>query len=744
LGEIKKTARLIFKAGVKVEVFIEEVCYPATVVEDLGNDLFSVEYNCSENNGESKLCRVTVDHLHVRPSVPQVRVLSFGLLEKVDAFVDFGWLSGVITKKLADSRYIVYFKHTNKEKEVSYLDLRPHIEWINDQQFVPHQVSISNGVEHDELRETVSIKFTNAIGDKSICIDKQTSVVRTSMKRSKLTNLGSNLKPSKKSKADITSDDLGLANGSQSKEVSNPVVGQASNKAEKVYSVKKKIRKREKGVELKRHMITLAKKKGKLSGDSKDTKTLPQGDSSPTTTPNIVERKFGVPIPVIMGLQCYAVTSSKSKKTAQLTSKSPQNVETMTPKQLTSESSQNVETKKTKQLTSKSPHNVETMKRKQLTSKSPQSVETKTPKQLTSKSQNVVEPEEPQSGVSLAPKATCNQEKRETDGDTTTKKRGRPKAKPKTPSAENNENGDVSVKEPYRNVELPLQQDKYDKPIKGKRAKRRMISLNTTSSPPQDAQDSSKQKENGDSETNVEKSLDTVSDNQPLSRWFAEKQALATLESTGKKPTENSKSLSIVSNGDGQSQVLTFEKRSALWGTMESMEVFRLFPQKPHFRPLDNLTESARERHAINKMVDFSSVYEDMRRLRIDHPRVSIEDHLETLSDLETHGFDVSPLRNRLTELISLKDKREALESRSKKVKDNIESQRVVVQKLDKEIKSIDKRLADLKAKRDRALKEKEKKDSEVADLEAEICEIEDRMRDCLCEFDELATTSFD
>lgn len=198
-----------------------------------------------------------------------------------------------------------------------------------------------------------------------------------------------------------------------------------------------------------------------------------------------------------------------------------------------------------------------------------------------------------------------------------------------------------------------------------------------------------------------------------------------------------------MSNGDGQSQALTFEKRSALWETMESMEAFHLFPQKPHFRPLDNLKESARERNAINKMVDFSSVYEDMRRIRIDHPRASIEDHLETLADLEAHGFDVSMLRNRLTELISFKDQRERLESRSKEVKDNIESQRVEVQKLDKEIESIDKRLANLMAKRDRVFKEKEKKDSEVVDLQAEIREIADGICECQCKFEELATTSF-
>ncbi|KAL8252918.1 hypothetical protein R6Q59_036611 [Mikania micrantha] len=139
-------ARLIFRAGTKVEVLFEEeilsdVWFPATVVEDLGNNLFLVEYNCSGINGKSKLDRVTVDHLHIRPSTPQIRVLNFSLLEKVDAFVDFGWWSGVVTKKLADSRYLVYFKHTNKVKELSHLELRPHVEWKNEKWFTSYQVS---------------------------------------------------------------------------------------------------------------------------------------------------------------------------------------------------------------------------------------------------------------------------------------------------------------------------------------------------------------------------------------------------------------------------------------------------------------------------------------------------------------------------------------------------------------------------------------------------------------------------
>ncbi|KAF5785237.1 hypothetical protein HanXRQr2_Chr10g0426231 [Helianthus annuus] len=97
-----------------------------------------------------------------------------------------------------------------------------------------------------------------------------------------------------------------------------------------------------------------------------------------------------------------------------------------------------------------------------------------------------------------------------------------------------------------------------------------------------------------------------------------------------------------------------FGRRSGQW------------PQNPHFRPLENLKESARERHVIHKMVDFSGVFEDMCRLRCDHPRTEFQDQLEILLELETHGSDVNSLRIRLKEMLSLKDKLEALETGKK------------------------------------------------------------------------------
>ncbi|KAI3760020.1 hypothetical protein L1987_50408 [Smallanthus sonchifolius] len=613
-----KTAESIFRVGIKVEISLQEeilrdIWFPATIVEDLGNNRFLAEYNCSGINDESELQRVNIDHLDIRPLIPQIRVTSFGLLEKVDAFLLFGWWSGVITKKLADSRYVVYFKHTNK-------------------------VPVSNDAEHDELRETVTLNRTNPLEDTTIGIDKQTHSVTTSMKRSKPKNLGSNdklIKAYKRLKSGVPSHDLSLSNGDASKEVSNLPVGQTVDKTKKLFRVKRTPAKQDKSVEPKRPMITSARKKGNLSAGSRGPKALLKGDSTLTITPNTVKenhvtKKF--PIPVVVGLQCRAMTVTRSQKSKQLTSKSPQ---------------------------------------------------------------NVGEPETPQSGVPLSPKTTGNQDK-EIDGDTSTKRKSartykrQPTNRKTSLALVIHQNGDASVKKlpNRRRVELTLQQEKSDKP----------------------------------------KSLDTVSEDQPLSTWF-----LATLESAGKKLPESFKSTNC------NDQRPSFEKRSSFWETIESMEAFRVIPQNPHFRPLDDLKESVRERHAIYKMVDFSGVFEKISCLRFDHPRVEIDDQLETLLELETHGFDVGPVRNRLMEMLSFKDKEEGHDTRSKKSKDNIRSQRLKIQERNKAIELIDKQVDELLDKRQRLAKGNEESELKIIVWEEEVDESEEAKRECRRKFDELA-----
>lgn len=138
----------MFDVGKKVEVSFEketlrDVWFPATILKNSANNSFLVEYQQPGNGDEAVPHKVTVDYLHIRPTPPHLRDKNFVLLEKVDAYYDFGWWSGVITKELADNRYNVFFKHTKKEREFVYSKVRPHMEWKGGKWFNTSQVFIS-------------------------------------------------------------------------------------------------------------------------------------------------------------------------------------------------------------------------------------------------------------------------------------------------------------------------------------------------------------------------------------------------------------------------------------------------------------------------------------------------------------------------------------------------------------------------------------------------------------------------
>ncbi|KAJ9553712.1 hypothetical protein OSB04_017757 [Centaurea solstitialis] len=212
--------------------------------------------------------------------------------------------------------------------------------------------------------------------------------------------------------------------------------------------------------------------------------------------------------------------------------------------------------------------------------------------------------------------------------------------------------------------------------VKGKRGKRRTISVNMES-PAQDCQDASKEKAEGwleknsarNPEASVGKSVDMMSDDQPLSRWFGGMQSPITEGSLEQSSKASERGLENVTCENAEN--LPFVRSTPLWETLESMEAFIKLPQKPHFRPLlEGVKESAREGLAIGSMVTFSSVVEKTCGLRFDDERSRIEDCLETLVELERHGFEVEVIRDRLTRLLLIKDKEEELEDRWKGVEE--------------------------------------------------------------------------
>lgn len=172
--------------------------------------------------------------------------------------------------------------------------------------------------------------------------------------------------------------------------------------------------------------------------------------------------------------------------------------------------------------------------------------------------------------------------------------------------------------------------------------------------------------------------------------------------------------------------ILPVAKRSSLWNTIKSMPLFLLMPQKPHFESLFSRKESSREGLAIALMFDFANVVAKISTWQPDGPKKIIEDTLETLRELEDNGFNVNVVRDRVVQLLSIKDKREKLEAKAKECTDQIEEEQI--EHLNNHIRLLQEKLA-------LALSTKAQKDSIVADLKSTVNDINDSIRNVDLEF---------
>ncbi|XP_076958893.1 DUF724 domain-containing protein 7-like [Bidens hawaiensis] len=690
------TAGLLFTVGKKVEVSFEREnlrdCWlPATILKNTDNNTFLVEYQQPGTGDEAILHKTTVDYLHIRPTPPHLRVKNFVLLEKVDAYYDFGWWSGVVTKELADNRYNVFFKHTKQEREFVYSRVRPHMEWKGGNWFNASQGDMDGRIPPSLIEE--QIVQTTPI------TDKQSTVATSRMKRTRQKKIDSNdngALSSKKPQDEIMNDDSSKkTNGSsagKSEGIDTEVTGmadQAVGRSENLSSGKKA------GSKL---TTDSSRQRGKLTNELRSLQACDTAkvDSTKSITEEIVEEDDideDSIIPVVVGLQCNGMSVSQGNILRKL------------------------------------------------------SIE-KTP--------NVTESDTHQPSVPLLPLTVAEKKGSEVDTASVAPKRKRvrpPKLRPlspTTPVTVDKQNGDVlsapSVVEDGQKKEenqgpvkeqpapgiqkAPLSEDKLpnkstDSQLsqgtkkyssrKGKQGKRRTISVNTES-PAQD--------------------IVATNDDQPISILFEAKHS-----STVHGPEGTADERLALATDGMNSELVPVARTTSLWETVESMEAFRMLPQKPHFRPLfEGVKESAREGLAIGTMVTFSIVVDKTCRLRFDEPRSTIEDILETLVGLENNGFDVKVIRDWLTRLLLIKDKQDELLERSKGVTEKMEEHSVKRKRpLDEEIKAIDRQIKELEVKRKQVMLKKKKLDSEIGVMEALSKEIEEEMKGVGAEFNKLA-----
>ncbi|GMI66650.1 hypothetical protein HRI_000334200 [Hibiscus trionum] len=185
---------------------------------------------------------------------------------------------------------------------------------------------------------------------------------------------------------------------------------------------------------------------------------------------------------------------------------------------------------------------------------------------------------------------------------------------------------------------------------------------------------------------------------------------------------------------------LPFVKKSLLWQTIESMDVFQSVPQKPHFQPLAENREEFREGSAIGIMVTFASLFEKISALCFDDPRDTFDSFFESLSCLEKHGFDVTLPRYRLNKLLSIKEgQRHHIGERENAEREMIENTKEVT-KLDEEMKEIEKKITELQERHTVIKSEKEAKNLKIAGLKLHVDALNEHVENDLRDFKNLAT----
>ncbi|XP_074356899.1 DUF724 domain-containing protein 6-like isoform X2 [Apium graveolens] len=814
----QRSTGMLFSKGKQVEVSLAEVentevWFPAIVLEDTGNGSFLVEYQCLGKNGEHDSVKVKVDSLHIRPSPPQLKGKNYDVQEKVDAYLELGWWTGVITKKLPDNKYNIFFKETNKERLVNQSDIRPHMEWkegnwFNTSQDVPaslvspDSVGALKGIPENRTSDSLNtldirveweppslkapttsenekVKLVNAVSEESSKkmqhannsdlrllptdhvnlssvnpLDEGIHLTSTSINGGARTN---NLKQSMV--------DLPSENFSQGK--------RARGKRQKVdkleYHTPQRLRSagRQKSRITEAQALAADKTVGelehctpeKLGGKSQ---VLPIAQISNAETPgdknddavkcteeNLVQKDCVTEVSITHNSEKAVIEGSQAENL-------PVEVllDVSGDQQLVQDPP--VEKIKADQLER---HIESTEKRKRgrppKLHKSPIAGQQKAGKlakrlKVTERNRSVTSGDMASAEVVLPVVV----------GLEATKVEGSMFNKEKTGGSKNIVNGLVDKKSKSSSkIEVctakkdKLRSKKGKQVLAGKQEKdslKRGKALNIDAgSPNQDFEVPSAGKiaeVNGQDGLVKEAEASSVrlpfnmSDDEPLSMWLEPPKTADAISklvasagtSQGREVnqqcTTNCSQDIVIRSSQCNDHILPFVKSSPLWKSIESMQVFHLFPQNPHFRTLFSKKEGSREGLAIALMVDFVNVVEKICTLQPDGPKSIIEDTVETLHDLEDNGFDVNIVRDRVVQLLLIKNKREVLEAKAKEGSDQIEEEEENVKDLNNRILLLQEELA-------LVLSTKGQKDSTVTHLKSTVDDANNNIRKLDLEF---------
>ncbi|KAG4187737.1 hypothetical protein ERO13_A08G120300v2 [Gossypium hirsutum] len=634
--EKQQSTGSVFSSGTAVEVNVDDenlrdVWFPAIVVKENEDKTFLVKYQNSKNDDESGTAKVVVDSLHIRPTPPRYADRNYELLERVDTTYNFGWRTGVITKVLTGRRYNVFFKHGNEDKELSHSDIRPNVEWT-DGKWISKSKEVIIASDDQELigdalcgtRNTkVAGELESSLSTKENTEDKiplkkmkrnateqptptdENSTLHSGKKKVKLETSNGNTSNSRSSKKltegnavvtpiSVTGDQLKDMPSETLCKEGNPRTGgkatkfpkktviadQPCAKSESPLTEATTTTKRQKVGSADGKVDNLAKRNVKArKSPSNGPQVLTAGKEGTTRVAGEINegdiKTKEVEMPIILGLAAKFSKTLQAENSCQIPSEEPG--------KLMGDQKNNLND-------SVRNENMEIMEN---------NVGESDPKKKRGR---------PRKAVVTSPKAFhAGKEQNGAGGitdekvlkDCTSDEAGLSKHKGVELSGRIND--DQKTKEVHLATAGISDLNEDDQPLS-------TWIGGIHSSGDEESRLSSGRLVNG---WNEEKGLVDV----PIESHA--------IDATGRSPLDSDQSLPFV-------------KKSPIWRTIESLDVFQIVPQKPHFQPLAESREEFREGSAIGIMVTFASLFDKISMLHFDDPRNTFDSISEGLDDLES------------------------------------------------------------------------------------------------------------
>ncbi|OMO65365.1 hypothetical protein COLO4_31300 [Corchorus olitorius] len=133
----------------KKEEGFQGIYYNATLLAAIGRNKYLVRYDTRFSDDGTRYLTEAVEAEEVRPLFPKISYTNFVVSDRVEAYVNFAWRVGTVTRKV-DPNYYVKLDCNGNEEHCAFYKVRLHLEWENGRWFYPGTGSQSSKASTSE------------------------------------------------------------------------------------------------------------------------------------------------------------------------------------------------------------------------------------------------------------------------------------------------------------------------------------------------------------------------------------------------------------------------------------------------------------------------------------------------------------------------------------------------------------------------------------------------------------------